>query len=262
MTRKPDAVVTGEEPVSALAGLIPPKIAALLERRGFHVLRPCQVKAIRAGLFTDQNLLVCTPTASGKTLVGELAALNGILHDKGKAVYVVPLRALASEKYRAFRKDYPDLKVAVRTGDLDEESDNRIADADLIIVTSEKLDSLLRHKAEWVRRVKTLIVDEIHLLNDAGRGPVLEVVLTIIRTTLPAVQVIGLSATVGNRVELAAWLNAELVEDAWRPVRLDRGVYRDGQIVFPDAPEGAAGERAERERSPDAPQERSEHEPQ
>ena len=239
MARKTDTAITGERPVAALAELIPPKIAELLERRGFAVLRPCQVKAIRAGLFEDKNLLVCTPTASGKTLVGELAALNGILHDKGKAVYVVPLRALAGEKYRAFRKDYPDLKVAVRTGDLDEGSDHRIADADLIIVTSEKLDSLLRHRAEWVSRVKTLIVDEIHLLNDTTRGPVLEVVLTIIRTTLPHVQVIGLSATVGNRVELAAWLNAELVEDGWRPVRLDRGVYRAGRIIFPDAPEGA-----------------------
>ncbi|MBR9703425.1 DEAD/DEAH box helicase, partial [Candidatus Woesearchaeota archaeon] len=79
---------------------IPSNIYSLLERRGFTTLRPCQTKAIDSGLFDDKNLLVCTPTASGKTLVGELAALNAILHDKGKAVYVVPLRALASEKHK------------------------------------------------------------------------------------------------------------------------------------------------------------------
>ncbi len=228
--------VTGERTVAELGSRIPPKVAELLVKRGFSALRPSQVKAIEAGLFDDKNILVCTPTASGKTLVGELAALNGILHDKGKAVYVVPLRALASEKYRTFRKDYPQLKVAVSTGDLDESS-GRLGEADVIIVTSEKLDSLLRHRAEWLKRVKTLIVDEIHLLNDTSRGPVLEVVLTLMRTTLPHVQMIGLSATIGNRKELAAWLNAELVEDSWRPVRLDRGVYREGKINFPDAPE-------------------------
>jgi helicase len=210
---------------------IPPNIYMLLEKRGFSTLRPCQVKSIKAGLFHDKNLLVCTPTASGKTLVGELAALNAILHDKGKAVYVVPLRALAGEKYRQFRKDYPNLKVGMSTGDLDE-SDGRLGDHDVIIVTSEKLDSLLRHRVEWMRRVKTVIVDEIHLLNDPGRGPTLEIVLTIVRTALPHAQIVGLSATIGNKEELAAWLNAELVEDSWRPVKLEKGVFYDGNIEF------------------------------
>lgn len=210
---------------------IPEKVYALLERRGFTSLRPSQTKSIDAGLFDDKNLLVCTPTASGKTLVGELAALNAILHDRGKAVYIVPLRALASEKFRQFRKDYPNLKIAMSTGDLDE-AEGHLGHADVIIVTSEKFDSLLRHKVEWLRMVKTVVVDEIHLLNDADRGPTLEIVLTIIRKALPRAQIIGLSATIGNRRELAAWLNATLVEDSWRPVKLDKGVYFDGKIEF------------------------------
>ncbi|MDD9954034.1 MAG: DEAD/DEAH box helicase [Candidatus Woesearchaeota archaeon] len=209
---------------------IPRKIASLLEKRGFSSLRPCQEKSIDAGLFDEKNLLVCTPTASGKTLVGELAALNGILHDHGKAVYIVPLRALATEKYRQFKKDYPNLKIAVSTGDLDEKQ-SYLGNNDVIIVTSEKFDSLLRHKVDWLPAVKTVIIDEIHLLNDPHRGPTLEVVLTIIRTTMN-VQLIGLSATIGNKEELAAWLNAELVEDDWRPVKLEKGVYLDGEIEF------------------------------
>jgi len=222
--------MTADTPLQKYQAAIPQKVYELLSRRGFTSLRPCQVKAIDAGLFLDKNLLVCTPTASGKTLVGELAALNGILHDRGKAVYIVPLRALASEKYRTFRKDYPELKIGVSTGDLDE-TDTNLSHNDVIIVTSEKFDSLLRHKVDWLKKVKTVVVDEIHLLGDPGRGPTLEIVLTILRTTL-RVQLIGLSATIGNRRELAAWLNAELVEDSWRPIRLEKGVYLDGKIEF------------------------------
>jgi helicase len=212
--------------------IIPEKVYELLDRRGFTELRPCQTKSIDAGLFDDKNLLVCTPTASGKTLVGELGALNAILHDRGKAVYIVPLRALASEKFRQFKKDYPSLKIAMSTGDLDE-VEGRLGSSDVIIVTSEKFDSLLRHKVDWLKQVKTVVIDEIHLLNDASRGPTLEIVLTIIRRALPKAQVIGLSATIGNRHDLAAWLNATLVEDSWRPVRLEKGVYLDGKIEFP-----------------------------
>jgi helicase len=59
-------------------------------------------------------------------------------------------------------------------------------------------------------------------------------VLTILRRVLPHAQIIGLSATIGNRRELAAWLNASLVEDSWRPVKLEKGVYLNGRIDFMD----------------------------
>ncbi|MGV8168773.1 MAG: DEAD/DEAH box helicase [Candidatus Nanoarchaeia archaeon] len=217
--------------ISELKNEIPEKIYELLERRGFEELRPSQVKSIKAGLFEDKNLLVCTPTASGKTLVAELAFLNAVLHDRGKAVYIVPLRALASEKYRQFKRDYPNLKISVSSGDLDN-NDPHLAGADVIITTSEKFDSLLRHKAEWIRKLKAIIVDEIHLLNDSSRGPTLEIILTIIKKELPKAQIIGLSATIGNPEELADWLDSTLVKDTWRPVKLKKGVYLDGEVTF------------------------------
>ena len=117
------------------------------------------------------------------------------------------------------------------TGDLDEVEGN-LGHSDVIIVTSEKFDSLLRHRVEWLKRVKTVVVDEIHLLNDPSRGPTLEIVLTILKRVLPHAQIVGLSATIGNKEDLAAWLNAELVEDSWRPVKLEKGVYLNGKIEF------------------------------
>lgn len=210
---------------------IPEKVYAEIEKRKFKTLRPCQYKAIDAGLFTDRNLLVCTPTASGKTLVAELAALNAIFHDQGKAVYVVPLRALASEKYSQFKRDYPQLKVAISSGDIDG-NDSYLERYDIIITTSEKFDSLIRHRTPWLKNVKVVIIDEIHLLHDVSRGPTLEVLITILRKLLPKLQLIGLSATIGNPEELAEWLDAVLVKDDWRPVRLDKGVYLSGEIEF------------------------------
>ena len=75
-------------------------------------------------------------------------------------------------------------------------------------------------------------MDEIHLLNDVTRGPTLEVLLTTLRKILPEVQIIGLSATIGNPKELSDWLDAKLVVDTWRPVQLKKGVYLQGEIEF------------------------------
>ena len=210
---------------------IPPALYEILSAE-INELRPAQEKAINAGLLDAKNLLVCTPTSSGKTLVAELAAVNSILTKGGKAVYIVPLKALAQEKYNDFKKRYGSLlKVALSIGDLDS-SDSYLADYDLIITVSEKLDSLIRHYAPWISMVKVVIVDEIHLLDDPGRGPTLEILITILRSVLKNIQLIGLSATIGNPEELASWLGAALVEDDWRPVKLNKGIYLAGEVEF------------------------------
>jgi len=96
----------------------------------------------------------------------------------------------------------------------------------------EKLDSLLRHHAPWLKDVKTVVVDEVHLINDVERGPTLEVLITILKTLLKDIQIIALSATIGNPKDLADWLNAELIIDKWRPVKLEQGVFLNGEIEF------------------------------
>jgi len=197
----------------------------------FKELRPAQEKAIKEGLLEGKNLLVCTPTASGKTLIAEIAALQRIYNNIGKTVYVVPLKALANEKYKDFKNKYKDIKVALSIGDLDS-SDSYLERYDFIITTSEKLDSLIRHHAVWLKDVATIIIDEIHLMNDSGRGPTLEILITILRRLLKKAQFIALSATIGNPEELAKWLDANLIIDYWRPVELKKGVYLEGEIEF------------------------------
>lgn len=211
---------------------IQPELYAVLEKEKIKELRPAQEKSINAGLLDFRNLLVCTPTASGKTLVAELAAFNSILKGIGKAIYIVPLKALATEKYKDFKRKYEHLaKIIISIGDRDS-ADPFISKYDLIITTSEKLDSLIRHRAPWLKDVKVVIADEIHLINDTDRGPTLEILITLLRQLLKDIQIIGLSATIGNPKELAKWLNAKLVEDSWRPVELHKGIYLDGEVEF------------------------------
>jgi len=210
---------------------IPEDIYNVLDRE-IKTLRPAQAKAVKKGLLKGRNLLVCTPTASGKTLIGELAGTKAIAEGKGKVIYIVPLKALANEKFNDFRSRYSNLfKIALSIGDLDS-ADPYLIDYDFIITTSEKLDSLIRHHTPWLKYVSTVIIDEIHLLNDPGRGPTLEILVTLLRQILKNVQLIGLSATIGNPKELAEWLNAELVIDNWRPVELKKGVYFEGRVEF------------------------------
>ncbi len=216
--------------LSKIKSNIPKRVYDIINKE-IKDLRPCQEKSINKGLLDGKNILVCTPTASGKTLCAEFAFTKTILEKKGKAVYVVPLKALASEKFKEFKRKYPFIKTAMSIGDIDS-SDPYLADYDLIITTSEKFDSLIRHKAIWLNDIALVVIDEIHLLNDPGRGPTLEIVITILRKLLKNIQIVGLSATIGNPKQLAEWLNADLVEDDWRPVKLHKGIYLNGKIEF------------------------------
>jgi helicase len=210
-----------------------PLDSSLLEHfreQGIDELYPPQAAAVEAGVAEGEDLVLAVPTASGKTFVGQLAMLTA----ETPALYVVPLRALATEKYETFAA-LPGVSVGIATGDYDA-TDADLADEDVVVATSEKVDAALRNDAGWVERAGCVVVDEIHLLDAEGRGPTLEMVLATLRRRSPDVQIVGLSATVGNAAEVADWLGAELVESDWRPVELRRGIYDDGAIAFEDGP--------------------------
>lgn len=209
---------------------IPENIKKYLDKQGIKELRPSQEKSIEKGLFeNNKNQVVCSPTASGKTLVAEFAMLYCILNEAKKAIYIVPLKALASEKYKEFRDNYgDDFKIRLSIGELQTEKYNY--DYDLLIVTAEKLDSLIRHNKAILDNLGVVIADEIHLLNDEKRGPTLEVLLSIFKAKYPNIRIIGLSATIGNSKEIANWLDADLIEDKWRPVELEYHVLHDDEL--------------------------------
>jgi helicase len=102
------------------------------------------------------------------------------------------------------------------------------------VTTNEKADSLLRHRAKWMDEISLVIADEVHLLNDAERGPTLEVVLARLLQINSDMQLLVLSATVKNADELADWLKAEYIITEWRPVTLKEGVVLQNEILFKD----------------------------
>lgn len=212
-------------------------LKALLLHLGYSSLYPPQEMALEHGILEGRRLLVTTPTASGKTLVAMMAILKAV-EKGGKAVYLTPLRALASEKYddlKVLEKlDFGrKINVALATSDYTS-SGKELAGADVIVLTNEKMDTLFRHNAEWLGDVTLFVSDEVHLLGDRERGPTLEMMLTKIRKHYQQSQVIALSATVANSDEIAEWLDCELVQSDWRPTKLVEGVYHYGSARMSD----------------------------
>lgn len=216
-------------------------IKRIFLEEGICELYPPQEEAFKkTKVLMGGNILMASPTASGKTLVAEICALKHIIELNGKVLYTTPLKALASEKYERFKRyekltkfNGESVRVAISTGDYDS-SDPWLGKYDFIVTTYEKFDSLLRHGASWIRELSLLVVDEVHYLGQGDRGPTLEVVLTRFRNLNRNGQILALSATVRNVEEIAGWLNAEYVTTDWRPVKLREGVYVDGRVMFND----------------------------
>ena len=219
---------------------VPEQVKEIIIKSGIVELYPPQEDAVKAGALEGRNLVLASPTASGKTLVAELCALKHLVEKGGKVVYLTPLRALANEKFDDFKKYAAVTKaggkrihVGISTGDFDS-TDHWLERYDIIVTTNEKADSLLRHRAKWMEEISLVIADEVHLLNDAERGPTLEVVLARLMQVSPDIQVLALSATINNVGEIAEWLKAEHITTEWRPVTLKEGVLLHDEIQFKD----------------------------
>ena len=181
---------------------LPMEAISALKEQGYVTLHPPQAEAIPKAL-EGRNMVVAVPTASGKSLIGYTAALKTILERRKKVIYIVPLKALASEKKDDMdRFSHLGFKTAISVGDLDSE-DRWLNDADFIVATSEKADSLIRHRSRIMDDVGLVIADEIHLIHDPSRGPTLEVALTKIKRRNRDIQIIALSATISNANDLA-----------------------------------------------------------
>lgn len=209
---------------------VPPWLREKLIEQEITELNPPQQQAIEAGLLEGESMIVSSPTASGKTLIATLGIATS-LEAGDKALYLVPLKALASEKYQDYKDLFGDhYDIGISVGDRDS-GGRGLADKDLIIMTVEKLDAVLRHQPSWIKDVDLVVEDEIHLLNSENRGPTLEVTLTRLMDLIDF-QLIGLSATITNDQQLADWLDATLVSSDYRPVDLKEGICWSNRIEF------------------------------
>ena len=214
---------------------IPLQIIRILKERGIHKLYKYQEKAILDGILNlKDSFIISVPTAGGKTLLAELAAIKYLIENNDKIVlYISPLKSLAKEKYETFKVyERFGIRVAISTGDYDSR-DEWLGNYNIIITTIEKADSLLRHEASWLKRLGLVIIDEIHIINDKDRGPTLEILIMKLKEMYKPI-IIALSATIPNDYELASWLSAKLIRDNFRPVPLKEGVLYNYRIYFVD----------------------------
>lgn len=212
---------------------LPAGVVEHLRDEGIEELYPPQAEAVEAGITEGESIVASIPTASGKTLIAELAMLSSVERG-GKALYIVPLRALASEKKAEFEQfEQYGVSIGVSTGNYESDGD-WLASKDVIVATSEKVDSLVRNGASWVEELSCVVSDEVHLVDDSNRGPTLEVTLAKLRKLNPSLQTVALSATVGNAEVIADWLDATLVESTWRPIDLKTGVLYGNALQFDD----------------------------
>ncbi len=218
-----------------------PDLQGLLEDR-FETLLPVQSLSTEHGLLEGDDQLVVSATATGKTLVGEMTGIDRVLNGEGKMLFLVPLVALANQKYEDFKDEYGDLvDVSIRVGA------SRVADsgnqfdpnADVIVGTYEGIDHALR-TGKNMGDIGTVVIDEVHTLKEEGRGHRLDGLISRLKYTCEqraktresygGAQWVYLSATVGNPEELGRALEAKLIEFEERPIPIERHVtFADGQ---------------------------------
>ena len=204
---------------------------------GINYLLPIQEQALASGLLTGVSALVLGPTSSGKTFVGEMAAVHNVLNGT-KCVYLVPFKALAEEKYQGFVAKYgqADVGAEILISTADRRNfDRQIvkSDFDIAILTYEKLSALLVLHPSLAKQIGTIIVDEVQMVSDSGRGAELELLLTRIRQIAPNSQLVCLSAAASDLNGFDTWLNAVVVKNDHRPVSLREGaVAPNGEFEY------------------------------
>ena len=200
-----------------------------------HNLLPLQEIALKKyGLFAGSSMVIQAPTSTGKTFIGEMAAVRAAL-DRKKAVYLVPLKALAEEKYRDFNEKYGSygIKVIVSSRDFREyDRELERGDFSIAIVVYEKMAQLFARRPERLEEVDLVIIDELEMLADEKRGQTLELLLTQILIREKRPQLIGLSAVLADGEEIAEWLGAKFLAWHKRPVELRQGVLYGGKFKY------------------------------
>lgn len=207
----------------------------------FRALKPFplddfQVEAC-AAVEQDRGVLVCAPTGSGKTVVGEFA-VSLALSRGTKCFYTTPIKALSNQKYNDLVAEHGEDAVGLLTGDV---SIN--PSAEVVVMTTEVLRNMIYASSPQLDRLSHVVMDEIHYLADRDRGAVWE---EVILNLDDSVSVIGLSATVSNSEEFGEWLgtvrgDTAVIVSEHRPVPLTQYMMV-GRKMFPLFEPGTDGQ--------------------
>jgi helicase len=232
-----------------LAGFgIPREIIDIWKREESETLLPVQELAVKeGGALAGENLLVVAPTSSGKTFIGEMAAVQKALQRIG-TIFLVPYKALAEEKYLDFREKYDayGIQVVISSGDHREfDEDIRLGTYSIALLTYEKMAGLLVATPELLGACGLVVVDEIQMMMDRQRGGRLELLLTKIRQLRQDLQIIGLSAVLDELNGLDRWLSCRVITTSERPIELREGTYvPSGQYGYREWNSKGTGEEA------------------
>lgn len=206
---------------------------------------PIQEKAIiRHNVLNGRNVIIFAPTSSGKTLVGEIVSVHYAMAKK-RALYLVPMKVLAEEKYHQFRETYGELgvKTIISTHDRKEyDQDLERKEFHIAVVVFEKLNALFVKNPNLLEGIGLVVVDELQMVRDETRGAGLELLLTKFLLSPFKPQLLGLSAVLGDAESLARWLKAELLIDTRRPVELRKGILSGDRFTYLEHNSGKEGE--------------------
>lgn len=185
----------------------------------------------------NDNLLIIAPTSSGKSFIGEMAALSQVTHQK-KIIYLVPSRYPAEEKYRHFKNLYNSygLKTVISTRNHREEDYSIIRGRyKIAIMAYEKFNYFLLKYPKFLDDVSLVIIDEMQSINNPKWGPLLEDIIEhLLKKDLIDLKIIGLSAFIENQEALLKWFPAQtqsLISYQY-PVELRKGIVRDGTFKY------------------------------
>jgi replicative superfamily II helicase len=209
-------------------------------------LNQLQLEAVNDyGVLRGQHLVTSAPTSSGKTMIGELAAIKGALQ-RHRTLFLMPLKALVNDKLLQFQRVYGPfgIRTVEATGETDDISPLMRGQFDIALLTYEKFTALALTHPHVIEQVGTIVVDEVQMIADKSRGANLEFILTLLRMRARdgvEPQIIALSAVIGDTNGLERWLGGRLLRRNERPVPLDEGIIApSGRFVFFDGDSGRA----------------------
>lgn len=216
-------------------------------RQAIPSLNQLQIDAVNEfNILSGEHLVVSAPTSSGKTMIGELAAIKGALSRK-KTLFLLPLKALVYDKQRYFQRLYGDfgIRTIEATGETDDIGPLLRGKYDICLLTYEKLSALVLGNPHVLDQVSTIVIDEVQMIADDSRGANLEFLMTLLlmrRHQGNAPQIIALSAVIGDTNGFERWLGARLLRRLERPVRLEEGILlRDGSFRYLNSDDGEEG---------------------